>query len=507
MRKSITSMSCLGLALGLLLLSSERAHARGATTPDSSGGANVTTNAAPTNGANTSGAAPNRASFDQLLEAELSVEGGLTADDVARRTSATSPSVRGRTAELDAARAALDQASLAYLPTTTLSGRYTRLSDTQSGSLGNLVTAPGAAAGPVPAGQQLFSVPLAFDTPINQYALSVGVSVPLSDYLLRIGPARASAELGVSSATDSLRASRRQVAADARLVFYDWVRARLSAIVAEQALDTARAHLGDARTAFSLGSVSSADVLRLESQVARSELLVLTSRNLATLREAQLRTLQHDADAAPYRIGEDVRKPATAVVESSTEALWTEAVRSRPELRALIAQQASQNKLANVARAAYVPRVDVFGNAQYSNPNSRVFPAGDEFRGSWDAGVQLTWVLSDAAAASARTEQAEGRARAIYEQRGALSDAIRMEVISAQQAVSESAVSADTSARGLAAAEESYRARRLLYQNGRATTVELLDAEAELTRARLDALGAHIDARVAAVRLAYAVGH
>ena len=61
-------------------------------------------------------------------------------------------------------------------------------------------------------------------------------------------------------------------------------------------------------------------------------------------------------------------------------------------------------------------------------------------------------------------------------------------------------------ARGLAAAQESYRARRLLYQNGRATTVELLDAETDLTRARLDALGARIDERVASVRLAYALG-
>jgi outer membrane protein TolC len=85
-------------------------------------------------------------------------------------------------------------------------------------------------------------------------------------------------------------------------------------------------------------------------------------------------------------------------------------------------------------------------------------------------------------------------------------DAIRIEVLDADQAVRRAQVSRQTSARGLAAAEESDRARRLLYQNGRATTVELLDAETDLTRARLDALGAFIDARVAAVRLAYALG-
>lgn len=113
-------------------------------------------------------------------------------------------------------------------------------------------------------------------------------------------------------------------------------------------------------------------------------------------------------------------------------------------------------------------------------------------------------MLSDAASAGARSEAAEARARAAEERERELVDAIRLEVLAADQDVREAAVARETSARGLAAAEESYRARRLLYPNGRATTVELLDAETDLTRARLDALGAAIDARVAAVRLAYA---
>ena len=78
---------------------------------------------------------------------------------------------------------------------------------------------------------------------------------------------------------------------------------------------------------------------------------------------------------------------------------------------------------------------------------------------------------------------------------------MRLDVVEEEARVAE-----QTTARGLAAAQESYRARRLLYQNGRATTVELLDAETDLTRARLDALGARIDERVASVRLAYALG-
>jgi outer membrane protein len=446
------------------------------------------------------------ASLDQLLDAELGAAGGLTADQVAERAAETSPNVAGRGAELSAAEAALDRASLAYLPTTTLSGRYSRLSDTENGSLGNLVAAPGAAPGPLATGTPLVNVPLSIDSPLNQYVLQASVSVPLSDYLLRLRSSRESAAHGVTSATGNLDASRRKARADARLFYYDWVRARLSAVVAQQALTQAHAHLTDAETAFRLGTVSNADVLRVTSQVAESELLVTTSQHASALSEERLRTVQHDQSGQPYHVGEDPRRAVPGAPSQPIAALWAEAVRSRPELAALSAEVRAQLARASVERAAYVPRLDAFANAQYSNPNSRVFPQTDEFRGSWDAGLQLTWVISDAASAGARSRGAEANARAAEQRRAELVDAIRIDVLDADQAVREARVAQETSARGLAAAEESYRARRMLYQNGRATTVELLDAETDLTRARLDALGAFIDARVAAVRLAYAVG-
>jgi outer membrane protein TolC len=62
------------------------------------------------------------------------------------------------------------------------------------------------------------------------------------------------------------------------------------------------------------------------------------------------------------------------------------------------------------------------------------------------------------------------------------------------------------SGRGLAAAEESYRVRQALFAEGRATSVELTDAETDLVRARLAAVDARIDAGLARVRLQRATG-
>jgi outer membrane protein TolC len=48
--------------------------------------------------------------------------------------------------------------------------------------------------------------------------------------------------------------------------------------------------------------------------------------------------------------------------------------------------------------------------------------------------------------------------------------------------------------------------RQVLFQNGRATSVELTDAETELTRARMELVGAQIDLRLAGTRLRHALG-
>jgi outer membrane protein TolC len=444
--------------------------------------------------------------FSDLIAAELGTGDGLTADDVALRATQTSPAARARREDLVAAGADVDRAISAYIPRVVVGASYTRLSDTQSGTARTIVAAPGSPAGPLEPGAPLVNAPLTFETPLNQYALNASISVPLSDYFLRIGPQHSSARYGEVAAAKRLRAERAKAAADARVNYYDWVRARLNSIVAEQALSQAQAHLADAKTGFDAGTLPNSDFLRIQSEVAKSELLVASSRNLVELTEEQLRTAMHDKTGGDYRIGEDVRRPTASQFSDNLRELWAEARRSRPELTALDAQREAQERTAVAQRAAYLPRLELVGNANYSNPNSRLFPQEAEFRASWDAGARATWTISDLPDTAARLSGTAARIRSMEAEREVLADQIHLQVMSAFQDLAEARIAQETTARRLVAAEESYRTRRLLFQNGRATTVELLDAETDLTRARLEAVGARIDGRVAAVRLAYAIG-
>ena len=160
--------------------------------------------------------------------------GGLTAADVAARSEATSFEVRAREEELLAAAAGVDQALVNYFPKLTLSARYTRLSPLESASFGNLVTAPNSQAGQdLPAGSRLVAFPLAFPVVLNQTILQASLNVPISDYVLRIPQAYAAATKSERSAALASRAAHLKAAADARVSYYTWVRARLQQVVVQ----------------------------------------------------------------------------------------------------------------------------------------------------------------------------------------------------------------------------------------------------------------------------------
>src|SRR5262249_21991443 len=118
--------------------------------------------------------------------------GGITADAVGARAATTSYSARAAEQTLQSAAARVDQAWSGFLPRLTGTARYTRVSAFPPPSFGppglGLVVTP-APAGLVPADAPLVSSgPGALDFPLilDNYLLQANITVPISDYFLRI---------------------------------------------------------------------------------------------------------------------------------------------------------------------------------------------------------------------------------------------------------------------------------------------------------------------------------
>lgn len=435
--------------------------------------------------------------------------GGLTAERAAARAASTSHEVRAREEERKAADYGVDQARAAFIPRVTYTARYSRLSHVDQPSLGNLVAAPGAAAGPLQPGAPLAAAPLRLPVLLNQYSVDSSLEIPLSDYALRLPQLFAAAKHNERSAKLMEEASKLQVATDTRVVYYNWARARLQAEVARRALAEARAHLKDVETAAAAGTASKADVLRVTAQVAGAELSVTRAESAGDLLEQQLRVLMHDASGARYEVGEDLSAELAASSSEraqSERGLAEQAIERRLEPRALLESSGAVREQASGARAGELPRLSAVGGVTYANPNPRVFTQQDKFTATWEVGVRLTFTPTDIPGVEAGHGASLARARQLEAERDELTDSIALEVKQQLLAVHESESALSTSERRLAAAEESYRVRRVLFQNGRATSVELTDAETEWSRAQLDLIGARIDRRIAEARLVHALG-
>ncbi len=433
------------------------------------------------------------------------VAGGLTAADVVRRALAVSPDLRARSHEAVAAEHGQRQARAAFLPRVSGSARYTRLSPLESPSLGALVATADGSTGLLTPQTPLVAVPLSFPMVFDQYAAQATLSVPLSDYLHRL-PRLVEAARGNARAARWLEtAGRARVVRDARIAYYAWARARLESDVVVRAVAQAHAHQKDVEAAHASGSSSKADVLRVAAQVAGAEALLVRARAAVANTERRLRVLMHEQGETPYEIGEDLRA-SSAEPGESLPALLTEALAARPEAKALAETAGAMKAQANAVRAAAFPRLDAVANASYARPNGRIFPQKDEFRGTWDVSVQLSWAPTDHWGAEAGRDALSSRARQIDEERAAVIDGITMEVSQGWEAIHEADAASAAALRRLGAAAESYRVRRSLYQNGRSTSVELTDAESEHLRAEMEAIAARLDRRIAEARLHHALG-
>lgn len=492
-------------------------------TPAPAAPAPATTAAAPATPPAASPAAPSAASTKDAgpgpLEKVLAPRaGGLTPEEVAKRAAATSYNAAAKKAELDAAAARVDAALVSFLPRVTLTASYTRLSPvTNSLGSGGLVGAAHEGAlqtGPCPfnpgstcvldsAGTPVGAQKLSFPVFLNNYALTAGVIVPISDYVLRLSQAYSSASHAESAARLNLEAARLQAGADGQVAFYNWLRAVGQVVVAQQAVEQARAHLEDAKRAFGVGLLSKADVLRLEAQRASAEQVQAEAEGFRAVAESQLRTALHSD--AELSIGVDVMN-AQIPETRALDALEREALKKRLEIRALDETEYSLKEAASVARAGYLPRVDAFGDATYANPNQRVFPAQDTWRFTWDVGVRATWVLNDIGAAAANVAEAKAHAAQVREQKKQLQDALRLEVDASYYDLKKAAASIAAADEAVHAAEESLRVRQQLFRVGKATAVDIIDAEAEMTRSLLSQLDARVGLLAAEARLAHATG-
>jgi outer membrane protein TolC len=424
------------------------------------------------------------AAFEKEVAA-LFVQGGLTAEQAAGRAAKASPAVKRNAAELDAAIAQAEAAELAQVPQVAVRASYTRLSKVDPIVFGTT----------------------SIEIPVNSYLANGSISVPLSDYLFRFPKLIKAAHAAEEVARTSQRSSEVRAEQDARLAYYEWIRAKLQVLVAQRRHVQVQAVLKQIRALAEAQRVSKADLMRVESEEAQADQVVNQLARLSALREEQLRIFIGADETEQLAPSEDVR--GDVIAKNTTESLddlLKIATVQRLEFKVLDKGIEAKTLQRESEKSGRLPHLSAFVGADYADPNQRIFPLVDKFNFTWQAGVQVSWTLNDTLLTNQNLKRLAAETDELRADRETLLRGARIELLAAQQAVTLAQLSLTTSQKGLAAAEEGYRVRRELLNAERATVVELVDAETDLTRARISAINAQVDLRVAMIQLTHALG-
>jgi outer membrane protein TolC len=276
------------------------------------------------------------------------------------------------------------------------------------------------------------------------------------------------------------------------------LRARRALAVADSNVRTLEALAGDVGAMFERELVPKNEQLAVQVALADAQQNRLRAANAAEISQAAYNRRLGEPLDRPADIEASV--PAPAALPNDLDALIAMAGERRTELTALGEQAQAYGQLAKMERARVLPQVSVVGAYNYLENQ---FLDDDAVA---SAGVGVQWALFDGGHARKRAAALERTRRAMLEQREDVESMIALQVRQAWLGIEETRQRVRVTADAVDQAEENLRIARERYGAGLGTQTQLLEAETLRVQALTNRDNAELDAGLAQLRLARAVG-
>ena len=300
-------------------------------------------------------------------------------------------------------------------------------------------------------------------------------------------------------------AARADVKLEITRAYWSVVTARASVNVVREALNRIAAHLDAVRTQLSVGLVPPSDVLLIEAQQARQQMLNIEAQNVLETAAADFRRLVGLAPDAPFELANALEQPSPAP-PSAVAALVDAARSGRAEARSLAYRVGAAGERIAAAEAGRRPTLTASGGYDIARPNPRIFPLHEAWKPSWDLRLNLSWSLFDGGRVRAEVAEADANRRAAEERLKDFDAGIEVEVRQRIADLVSAEASVTAADAGVRSAAEARRVIAERFSGGVATNTDVLDAQVTLLQAELDRTRALANVQLAAARLDRALG-
>lgn len=181
-------------------------------------------------------------------------------------------------------------------------------------------------------------------------------------------------------------------------------------------------------------------------------------------------------------------------------------ISDRPDLQAANMRRDATAKQVQMTRGNYYPSLYLNGNYYYSRPNNRIFPPEDRFFPTWDAGISLSWNISNLYTNRYAVQEAKANLLVQNAQREQLMESAQMELNAGFNAWKSAQTKIELARKSVAQAEENQRVMKNRFDAQVIGVSDLLDADFLVIQSKLNLEAARADAETAYYKMLKSVG-
>jgi outer membrane protein TolC len=336
----------------------------------------------------------------------------------------------------------------------------------------------------------------------DSYRTSLGVSQSLVDLsnwteVVASGYARSAAGATYVSAVASLVYQVKQA-------FYNQIKLEKALEVAQASVKQSEEQAKRAEVMFQLGSMSRADMLKLQVRLIQSKVDLLSAQNgLLAGRQALASILGRTGEVT---IRGDLSLPDTLKWEALSDTITEKELEQNPAYKA--AKRNYQSKKAG-AWSAWLSKLPYLsGSYSYGYSDSVQFKGSSGWNDHdyWSASIALNWNIFDGGLSLARIRQARAQARSaeadLFTARQSVHSELRQAKLSLRMASEAIGLVRDLQQQ----AEEDYRLTQEKYRLGSASVLDLLSSQLTYNQAQQQATNTLCDYYLAQARYQKALG-
>ncbi len=307
---------------------------------------------------------------------------------------------------------------------------------------------------------------------------------------------------GIDAAASAWQASRKLEAGkvlDLKLkvaeTYIGVLRAAKALEVANSHVASLKSHKADVENAYQQGMVSRNDLLGAQVALADAVQSAIQVENMLDIsRSAYNRLLGREFQETVL-----LDELTPELLNVSLEALMTQAIEQRYELRVLKGQAAALNSKAKAIRGKNAPQIGLSGGYGFQENEYQ------EHEGQWLVGVGMKWILFDAGLIRNQASATARQARALEQQYDEVASLIKLQVRQYWLGVQETRKRLKVTEQSISQAEENLKVNRDRYEHGLSTNTDVLSAEALRTGSQNNHANARYDAVLAKIRLKRAI--